>query len=448
MMKHVTIAVFVLLGAVAFPAFAQRGDQQPAPGMQGSRNVKIVSHLPLGGDFTSSDLEIEQELSRPYVYLSRMLVHGTDILDIRDPAKPRMIYSWRIGSPELHKGTGAMDNKYFKLKGRYYDVQSLQFGQQGPDADAGAHVLDVTSLPDTSKIVDKGYIRFAESPGGFHNMYAYKHSDGRVLLFTTTTTHNVNVYDMEKFLGGDAQSGLIAKIPNPETSTGNTRWRGYHDMYLAYDAVTKRDIFYGAGFVGYFVYDVTRPEDPKLITSIGGAGIDVAHTFTPTPDGRYVVAEAEYQYAPLRFYDLKPGLDGTAKTITRPIGAWSPRWQGLVHNHEVRWPYVFVSGYEDGLQVVNMMDPTNPYTVGFYDTYDGPVQAGFGGGSVFQGAFGVDVRNADGLIVIEDFRTGFWAFKMEGFDGWNGHQWGMPNSSSAQDWDNGPEGAPKPGRVS
>ena len=30
----------------------------------------------------------------------------------------------------------------------------------------------------------------------------------------------------------------------------------------------------------------------------------------------------------------------------------------------------------------------------------------------------------------------------------NGHQWGMPNVSSAQDWDNGPDGAPKPQRVS
>ena len=54
------------------------------------------------------------------------------------------------------------------------------------------------------------------------------------------------------------------------------------------------------------------------------------------------------------------------------------------------------------------------------------------------------MRNADGLIVISDIYTGFWAFKMDGFDGWNGHQWGMPNISSVQDWDNGPDGAPTP----
>jgi hypothetical protein len=206
--------------------------------------------------------------------------------------------------------------------------------------------------------------------------------------------------------------------------------------------------------VGFYVYDVTRPEEPRLLTSIGGAGVtSYAHTFTPTPDGRYAVVEAEYQFAPLRIYDLKPGLDGEAKTITRPIGAWNADWQNLAHNHEVRWPYVFVSAYENGLQIFNMMDPTNPYTVGYYDAYDGPHHKGFGGSrapegtSVSNGTFGIDVRNADGLIVISDSRFGFWAFKMDGFDGWNGHQWGMPNISSAQDWDNGPEGAPKSGKT-
>ena len=66
---------------------------------------------------------------------------------------------------------------------------------------------------------------------------------------------------------------------------------------------------------------------------------------------------------------------------------------------------------------------------------------------MYEGAWGVDVRNADGLIVISDEDSGLWAFKMDGFEGWNGHQWGVPNVSSAQDWDNGPEGAPK-GKIS
>ena len=110
------------------------------------------------------------------------------------------------------------------------------------------------------------------------------------------------------------------------------------------------------------------------------------------------------------------------RAISRPIGAWTARWQGLPHNHEVRWPYVFVSHYEDGLQVFNMMDPTNPYTVGYYDTYDGPNQHGFGGAltpesgtGVTNGAFGVGCpqrgwshcpeRFQDGLLGVQDGRV-------------------------------------------
>ncbi len=102
---------------------------------------------------------------------------------------------------------------------------------------------------------------------------------------------------------------------------------------------------------------------------------------------------------------------------------------------------MFVSGYEDGLQVFNMQDPTNPITVAYYDTYLGPHKVGVCRDKVCNGAFGVDVRNADGLIVVGDMSTGFWTLRMEGFQGWNGHDWGVPNISSAQDWDNGPEGA-------
>jgi hypothetical protein len=58
-----------------------------------------------------------------------------------------------------------------------------------------------------------------------------------------------------------------------------------------------------------------------------------------------------------------------------------------------------------------------------------------------QGAFGVDVRNSDGLIALSDMRTGLWLFKLKGFDGWNGKDYGMANISSVQDWANGPAAA-------
>ncbi len=444
--------VLVLSGVSMAAAQAFHPGSSLGPGQQGSTNMKIISHIPMGGPFHANDLEIEQELSRPYVYLSRRATYGFSIIDIKEPTRAKVIYNWEIDNPDLHTGR-ALDNKYFKIDGRYYSAQSFQFRPGGPDADLGAVVFDVTGLPDTTTVKEVARIEAADTPGGFHNIFAYKHSNGDALLFATVGGPHGNVYDLKQLIAGDPNDGLVSRVPNPSGSG-----RGYHDFYVGYDLATRQDKFYGPGSGGFFVYDITDVREPTLITSATGiAGMSRGHTFTPTPDGRYAVLESEYQYAPLRIIDLKPALDGEVETISRPIGAWTSRWQGLPHNHEVRWPYVFVSSYEDGVHVFNMMDPTNPYTVGYYDTYDGPNEinkanpfepkAAPGRGGVTNGSFGIDVRNADGLIVTGDMYTGFWALKMDGFDGWNGHQWGMPNISSVQDWDNGPEGAPRPQRA-
>lgn len=393
-----------------------------------------------------SDIELEQDADRPFAYVSRMLVHGFDIIDLREPENARLLYSWRIENAELHQGRGAMDGKYFKLDGRHYYVQSLQFGQGGLNSDVGAAVFDVTSLPDTSRIREIGRIRAPDYPGGFHNMFAYKHSDGRALLFVTSGP-GASIYDMGRFLAGDADQGFVGRVPVPPTPDALSG--GYHDFYLGFDPATDQDKFYGAGGGGYYVLDVTIPEDPELILTITGVpGFNWGHTFTPTPDGRYAIGEAEWQFQPLRIFDLKPGLDGRQRNIDRPIGAWHSDWRTVAHNHEVRWPFVFVSGYETGLWVFNMIDPERPYTVGFYDTFRGPHNQGtfgnpWGPGNftwgVYDGAFGVDVRNVDGLIVVSDMTGGFWALRMDGFNGWNGEDWGMPDVSSVQDWDSGPK---------
>ena len=467
MNRSITLALALLVLAVG-----QSSAQYPA-GKQGSPNMTVLSHLPVGSNYRLGDLDIEQEMSRPYAYLAmRKDYSGFAVINLKDPAKAYVMYHWKIEDPELHMGGGGQDIEYFKTHGRYYVVTAIQFAQGGPDVNLAAVVTDVTSLPDTTKIKEVRRFQVPDAPGGFHDVFPYKHSDGRVIMFATSRGGG-RMYDLDKFIAGDANQGYIGTIPvpvPPEAQAGTMR-AGYHDFYIAYDPANHRDVFYGPGTGGYYLYDVTRPEEPKLLTSLTGiAGVTHGgHTFTPSPDGRYIVAETEFQYQPLRIFDLKPGLDGTVKNISRPIGAWNADWKNLAHNHEVRWPYVFVSGWEDGLHVFNMMDPTNPYTVGYYDTFDGPhgmtggqadvyvlprtteqpAGPGYAGNwGVISGTYGVDVRNADGLIVVSDMTTGFWAIKMDGFDGWNGHQWGMPNSSSAQDWDNGPDGAPKQSKVS
>jgi hypothetical protein len=435
-MKNVLLAVTVISIATA-PVDAQ---QMPwTPLQRGSDNVEVLGHLPLGPRLSVADMDVEQELHRPYAYVARMVYgddgpKGTDIISIANPDKPELLYRWRIENQDLHQRTGGMDVKHFKWNDRYYLVQSLQFGQGGPNTDLGAVILDVTGLPDPTTVREVARVREPEMPGGFHNIFIYKHQNGRVYLFTTANAPGALVYDLGMIVEGDLPNARVGLVPVPETALGSGGGRGYHDFYVGYHPDTGEDRFYGGGTGGYYIYDVTSVEAPELrITLTGISGVDYGHTFTPSPDGRYVIAETEYQYAPLRIFDLQPALEGEQTNIRSPISAFTADWRNLVHNHEVRWPYVFVSGYLDGLQIFNLQDPLNPVTVGYYDTYVGPPNADRY--AQFNGAFGVDVRNADGLIVISDMSTGFWTFRMDGFQGWNGDDWGYPNISSAQDWD-------------
>src|SRR5258706_4029091 len=109
--------------AAATSLQAQTYNPDPRPGEQGSANVRIVGHLPLNvaAPFNTSDIEMEQELSRPYVYVDHANEAGAknprigfDIISIKDPSKPRVIYSWQMENAELHQGAGSLAPVYVK----------------------------------------------------------------------------------------------------------------------------------------------------------------------------------------------------------------------------------------------------------------------------------------------------------------------------------------------
>jgi hypothetical protein len=458
-MTRILCGALVACFTVASPAYAQY-----APGQNHSPNLKLVSHVPLAAPDLVADIEIEQELSRPYAYISRerkapsgKREDGFQIINLKNPAKAHLMYTWYIENEALHTGGGGGKNgKYFKTRGRYYYAQAFQFGRDGTDADLAIVLFDVTGLPDTTTIKEVGRIRVPEAPGGAHNLFAYKHSSGSNLLFVTVEAppnhpYGAHVYDMDRFLAGASDAGFAGGVPLPEPRGAA---RGYHDAYVAFHPDSKQDRFYGGGpetspLGGNFVYDVTDLKNPKLLASIIAQSSmqSGGHTFVATPDGRYgLTIMTSPAHQPIRIWDMKPALDGTTPVIKAPIGEYTADARKSGHMIEVRWPYAFVADYQQGLQVLDIRYPHDPVQVGFYDHFNYRVP--YEPGGVAMGAYGLDVRNADGLVVVADDHSGFWAFKMDGFDGWNGRDWGMPNSSSAQDWDNGPDGAPKPTRVS
>jgi hypothetical protein len=448
--RSIALAAVALATAVA-PALARAQDHgtvDPTDDQKqgGSKNVHMLSHVVAhpNSNWKAADIEMEQDPGRPYVYLCGFVNFDTQIYDVRDTRHPKLVYTWTIENPELHRGIGAMDGKYFQIGNKYYYAQSFQFLQGSPDENLGAVIFDVTGLPDSSKVKVVARISYPAAPGGFHNSFAYKHSDGHVYYFVTVNSNKAVVYDLAKIVSGaDSSTWQVGEVPNP-TPFARMRTGAYHDFYVGYNDQYHRDEFYGAGVGGYSAWDVTDIKAPKQLFTITGMGLEGAHTITPSSDGNYVVTETEYEYTPLRMFDLTKAQAGQQANVDIPISSWTADWHDLSHNHEVRWPYVFVSGYEDGFWVFDLKDPKHPHTDGHFYTCNTNCahENGFGGTpdngwqttniSVEQGAFGVDVRNYDGLVVISDMRSGLWLFHVDGFDGFKGGVTSVQNYNQVQ----------------
>ena len=219
---HRSIVIAALCALPALTSVA--GAQDPGASLPdfdkkrgGSEKVHRLANVPAHtGAWKAADVELEQDRNRPYAYLSGFVNYDVTIYDLTNTSAPKQIYRWSIDNPELHRGIGAMDGKYFKVNGRYYFAQSLQFQQGTPDAELGAVILDVTGLPDASKVKEVARIKYPQAPGGFHNTFAYKHSDGRALYFVTTNQSKALVYDLAKVVaGGDPNAWLVGEVPNP-----------------------------------------------------------------------------------------------------------------------------------------------------------------------------------------------------------------------------------------
>jgi hypothetical protein len=117
-MKNVRVLLAAALLAVSAATLSAQ-DVPWSPLKRGSDNIEVLGHLPLGARLSVADMDLEQEMHRPYAYVSRMVYgfdgpKGTDIISIEDPANPVLLYEWRIENQDLHQRTGGMDVKHFK----------------------------------------------------------------------------------------------------------------------------------------------------------------------------------------------------------------------------------------------------------------------------------------------------------------------------------------------
>ncbi|MFM2392679.1 MAG: hypothetical protein RLZZ546_661 [Bacteroidota bacterium] len=187
-----------------------------------------------------------------------------------------------------------------------------------------------------------------------------------------------------------------------------------HDLYV------ENNIVYAShGNSGFYIWDCTDPQNIVLLgsnddnnpgTNVNGYNHSTwRHPFHP----EYFYCAEETADQPMIVY--KVTQTSTAATITipktfkDPLGA--PTFNNnIYHNPHIVGNGLYISAYNDGIQLYDISSPESPVRVGYYDTYPQRPTAtqGYNG---FNGAWGVYPFLPSGCILASDINNGFFTMK-------------------------------------
>jgi choice-of-anchor B domain-containing protein len=127
-----------------------------------------------------------------------------------------------------------------------------------------------------------------------------------------------------------------------------------------------------------------------------------SHSSWPTPDGNTLIVCRELTGGEVKFYDI--ANPATIPANAAPFVTLTPASMGIEadipHNPVVVSNLLFLSWYQNGLQVFDITDRTNPVRVGYFDTFPGAKSASF------QGNWGVYPWLGIDRILLSDIQSG------------------------------------------
>jgi choice-of-anchor B domain-containing protein len=83
------------------------------------------------------------------------------------------------------------------------------------------------------------------------------------------------------------------------------------------------------------------------------------------------------------------------------------------HNPFVHENKLYISYYEDGVQVYDVSNPASPSRIAYYDTYPANNGTGYGTSSSFNGCWGVYPFLSSGCILAADIEYGFYTLELD-----------------------------------
>ncbi len=252
----------------------------------------------------------------------------------------------------------------------------------------GLLVFDLSTLPNTATHVNQITTDFERA----HNIFI---EGDRLYVVGMVGNDDLLIYDLSV---DPVSPTLLATVDlDIILDTGV-------DMLYIHDIYVRNDIAYAShGNPGYFIWDVSDPQNISLIAENAFGGYN--HSSWLSEDGEYAyVAEEVPRGLPMQLVDLRDMTNGNINSISTfhdnlaPIGPNNERV--TQHNPFVKDDLLYISNYEDGLKIYDIEIPDNPVLFAYYDTYPDDNLAGQYSG--YNGAWGTYPFLPSGNILVSD----------------------------------------------
>ena len=225
-------------------------------------------------------------------------------------------------------------------------------------ADQGQEGLSIIDLRNLSSMIENGDTlkidkQLQDEFTRAHNIFIDQANSRLYVAGSNTQNDGLIVYDL---FDDPLNPKLVAMIP--------LMGGGYvHDLYV------RDNIAYCShGANGYYIWDMSDPKIPVLLANTITNGYN--HSSWLSEDGNYAFVAEETSGLPMLVIDVSDKDNGNIEIVnsfSEPL--LSPvHLNNVAHNPFVRGNKLYVSYYEDGVQVFDVNDPINPSRMAYYDT--------------------------------------------------------------------------------
>lgn len=310
---------------------------------------------------------------REYAFLGSS--KGTYVFDITDPYNPVVINYF----PTKDTVTLVINKDY-----AIYDHYLYAVSDQGNNS---LQIFDLQYLPDSAvKVYDSDAISKR-----CHTLFV---ENDRLYMCHNTRPNN-SYGPMDVFsLANPLDPQYLGTLSHP-------------NFFTVHETHVKNDTAYCAnGYNGLWVYDMSNPATPSLITILDvypEAGYN--HSAWITDDSQTMVFTDENHGLGVKVYDISDIHDPQPLALIRSNLLQVPNPQSssgsIAHNPFIVGDILMVSYYHDGVQVYDISDPANPQLIGWHDTH--PQNTDY---TSYGGCWGVYPFLPSGNIIASDMSNG------------------------------------------